>query len=360
MRQGERFRKIFRREKVDRLPVLFFGCWQETEEQWKREGMTDLRDIPGVDPDWEKGVWDCHGLVDIRPLSDKPHVTLEESGDYTVFEDGFGAIVKTTKRGSSIAHTMKHALVPTRESWRHFQTFLATDDPSRYGVNWEQKAESLASDDRIHSFMGGSLYGWLRDWMGVEQISYLMYDDPVLLEEMVAYLTEHYMTLFRPVLQKVEFDLVYFFEDCCGKTGPLFSPEIYKNIFNPYYQRLLRFYKENGVALALIDSDGDVDKLVPSWLESGFDILFPVEVGTWNASPDALRTKYGRSLNMFGGVDKRVIPYGEEAIRQHLLTLKPAVDEGGYIPIPDHRMPPECSYSDFLTYIKVFREVFNS
>lgn len=38
------------------------------------------------------------------------------------------------------------------------------------------------------------------------------------------------------------------------------------------------------------------------------------------------------------GVDKHVFLKGEAAIRRHLLMLKPAVEQGGYLPIPDHRI----------------------
>jgi hypothetical protein len=62
---------------------------------------------------------------------------------------------------------------------------------------------------------------------------------------------------------------------------------------------------------------------------------------------------------MFGGVDKHMIPKGEEAVRVHLLDLKSVADEGGYIPIPDHRIPPSCSLQDFQNYIRIFREIFS-
>ena len=32
---------------------------------------------------------------------------------------------------------------------------------------------------------GGSLYGWLRNWLGFEQISMLIYDDPDWLNEVL-------------------------------------------------------------------------------------------------------------------------------------------------------------------------------
>ena len=358
MNHSERFRAVFNRRKVDRMPVYYFGFWKETADRWLSEGLDDIRRIPGMDPDWEEGMWDCHDLALTKPFGDLPHKVLEDKGDVVVYQNSFGDIVQDSKRGSTIAHTIKHALEPTRESWNNFRRFLDAGDPRRHPAGWEARADSLAGQDRVTGFMGGSLYGWIRGWMGIENISYIMYDDPVLLEEMVSYLADYNMAVFAPVLKRIKFDFVYFFEDCCGKNGPFFSPDIYAKIFDRYYRRLINFYKENGVCLALVDSDGDSEKLIPGWLGSGFDIIFPIEVGTWKASPLALRKKYGSSLNMIGGVDKHVIPQGEAAIRAHLTSLKPAADEGGYIPLPDHRIPPSCSYVDFQTYLQVYREVF--
>jgi hypothetical protein len=149
------------------------------------------------------------------------------------------------------------------------------------------------------------------------------------------------------------------FEDCCFKNGPLISPDIYRQFYHKYYCKLVDFYHLNGVDKVMVDSDGKVDLLIPCWLESGIDIVFPIEVGTWNADPVKLRREFGTDLRMFGGVDKHVIPKGEHAIREHLEPLVPLVQEGGYIPIPDHRIPPDCSLTQFRTYVKVFKEVFN-
>ena len=83
-----------------------------------------------------------------------------------------------------------------------------------------------------------------------------------------------------------------------------------------------------------------------------------MENGEWALSPNEFRKIHGEQLKMMGGVDKHVIAKGEDAIREHLLTLKDLVKQGGFLPIPDHRISPECSYNDFLTYIRVFKEVF--
>lgn len=367
MNHKERFKALFDGQSVDRIPIYFFGTWYETKMRWKKEGLVsadeNLMDygpqIPGMDPDWEQGLWDCHGLAENRPIGDIEVEVIEEADDYIIKRTSVGNVEKESKLGSSISHALEYGLKPTHESWQNYKKFLDPNDKRRRPVGWEKKAEELNAEDRVLAFMGGSLYGWLRNWMGIEAISMLMYDDLELFEEMVSYLTDYQIKIFSPVFDKVKFDFVYFFEDCCGVNGPLFSPKIYNTVLDKYYKKLISFYKEKNVNFTLIDCDGKIDKFIPLWLESGFDIIFPIEVGTWKASPGDLRDKFGRNLKMLGGIDKHVIALGESAIREHLIRLKPEVLMGGFLPIPDHRIPPECSLQQFLIYIKVFNEVFN-
>jgi uroporphyrinogen decarboxylase len=361
MNDRERFRAIFDYQPCDRLPAYFFGTWDETRERWRREGIADgmsAADATGMDADWEEGMWDNHGMVTTRPIAPGAWAVLEETDEYRVTKSPTGAVYKEGRKGSSIPQHIKEALEPTRESWERFKTFLNVDDPARYQPGWEVRALELNSRSRVATFMAGSLYGWPRDWMGVEQISYLAYDDPALFEEIIEHMADFFMALHRPILEKTQFDFAYFFEDCCFNTGPLFSPAIYRQFYDRHYRRMIDFYHKMGVPFVMVDSDGKVDELIPCWLESGFDIVFPIEVGTWHADPVRLRRQFGKSLRMFGGVDKHVIPQGEAAIRRHLEPLVELTAEGGYIPIPDHRIPPDCSLDQFRTYVRVFKEMF--
>jgi len=365
MNDRERFRSIMDYQPCDRLPIYYFGTWDETRERWRREGISDasggmtIAQATGMDADWEEGMWNIHGMVNVEPVTPDKGVVLEETAEYRVIRTGTGAILKEGKRGSSIPEHLEEALKPTRASWERFKTFLNPDDPARYAPGWEQKAQELNGRTRVATFMAGSLYGWPRDWMGVEELSYLAYDDPVLFEEIIGHLAGFFMALLGPILEKTRFDFAYFFEDCCFNTGPLISPAIYRQFYHRHYRRMIDFYHEMGVPFVMVDSDGKVDQLIPCWLESGFDIVFPIEVGTWHADPVKLRNQYGRKLRMLGGVDKHVIPQGEAAIRRHLEPLRNLAAEGGYIPIPDHRIPPDCSLEQFRTYVRVFQEVFS-
>ena len=121
---------------------------------------------------------------------------------------------------------------------------------------------------------------------------------------------------------------------------------------------MISFYKARGVGLSLVDSDGQADLMVPMWLESGFDVVFPVEGGSWEGSVAGLRKKCGNQLCAMGGVDKHVLGHGTEAVKAHLLSLSKEADKGGYLPIPDHRIPPSISYDQMLDYISLFHEIF--
>lgn len=361
MTDRERFRAIMAYDEFDRLPVYYFGLWAETLERWRSEGLAReecVEAATGMDEDWEKGMWGAHGLVRISPIPDRPAQVLQETDSWRIVRTDLGAVHKVSKVGSSIPQHLEEALQPTRESWRRFQRLIDPADLRRQVAGWEKNADKLSQRQRVATFLAGSLYGWPREWLGTEAISFLSYDDPVLYEEIIEYLAWYFTELYKPILSKVRFDFAYFFEDCCFSNGPLFSPETYQRFYHRYYVQMIDFYHRAGVEFVLLDSDGNVDTMIPYWLDSGFDILFPIEIGTWRANPADLRRRYGRRLRMMGGIDKHIITRGPAAVRAHLKPLKAIADEGGFIPIPDHRIPPSCSLVQFRQYVDTFREVF--
>jgi len=85
-------------------------------------------------------------------------------------------------------------------------------------------------------------------------------------------------------------------------------------------------------------------------LEAGIDTLWPLERAS-NVDPLVYRRQFGKSLRLWGGVDKRVLCRGPEAIRAHLAEFIPLIEEGGFIPTVDHTVPPDVSWDDFRYYM---------
>jgi len=134
MNDRERFQAIMDYRPFDRLPAYYFGYWAETLDRWKREGLADAASISaatGMDDDWEAGMWNAHGLVNVDPVSPDPSAVLEETDDYRVVRTELGAVLKEGKRGSSIPLHIQDALQPTREGWARFKRFLDPSDWAR-------------------------------------------------------------------------------------------------------------------------------------------------------------------------------------------------------------------------------------
>ena len=47
-----------------------------------------------------------------------------------------------------------------------------------------------------------------------------------------------------------------------------------------------------------------------------------------------------------------------EEARREIERLKPIVDMGGYIPCPDHRIPPDAKWENVQYYCERFRKTF--
>jgi len=59
-------------------------------------------------------------------------------------------------------------------------------------------------------------------------------------------------------------------------------------------------------------------------------------------------------MAFWGGIDKREIAKGPEAIQQEVMKKIPQlVEKGGYIPTLDHTFPPDISYDNFRYYMEL-------
>ena len=88
---------------------------------------------------------------------------------------------------SSIPHPVRH-LLTDRASWRkYYKPRLDPGSPGRYPSDWDARLPNWRDADRpnVVFLRGGGLYGYLRDWMGLENLSLALYDDPAWFEEMV-------------------------------------------------------------------------------------------------------------------------------------------------------------------------------
>ena len=372
MNYRENVNAILHYQPFEKMPIVSFGYWGETVQKWADEGHITREEADGYcrygdnseadraimkrlgfDFNWNS----CYGgNVGLYPAFDRK--VLEQKADGgQVIRDEQGLIVLVKPGVVSIPAEIGTTLTD-REVWE--KEYLPR-------LQWEAERidtslfESLKDDSQRQLPVGlhcGSLMGYMRNLLGVEELSYLYVDDPELYEEIANTLAGLCYQSVKAILETgAKFDYAHFWEDICYKNGPLVSPDGFRQIIGPHYRKVTNLLKEHGVDIVSVDCDGWIDTLLPIWLENGVNTMFPIEVGTWNASIAPWREKYGKDLRGVGGMNKTVFARDYQAVDQEVERLRPLMELGGYIPCPDHRIAPDAKFENVQYYCEKMKSL---
>jgi len=355
MNDRERFLGTMNYQQVDRAPFKPNGGWPETIERWSREGM----DVPGAPRfQFDRWHWVGHWFFPNPPFERK---VIEDDGRTVVYINHEGILMRELKDQpwSSMPQFVRFP-VETRSDFRTFmRERMRPDLAARIGADWQRQLAALNERDFpfiVISDRWGGFFGPLRNLTGVEKLCMLFYDNPALVEEMMDAIADFIIELMGQILDHTTMDCYGFWEDMGFRTGPLLSPAMARKYMLPRYRRVVDFLRSRGVSLIALDSDGQIDSLIPIWLDAGINILYPFEV---QAGMDvlAVRRKYGRQLRMWGGIDKRAVALGPAAIDAELARVAPLVQEGGYVPDVDHSFPPDVSWANYCYYMENVQKI---
>ncbi len=364
MTPRERFHACMNYEPVDRVPNHEVGVWVQTKQRWRDEGFAaDDRhwDWFVGDPYWDL---DPREYIDVQlemvpPYEEK---VLSREGETEIIQRANGVISKALVTGEAEGMRMSmdeyiNFPVEEPEDFAKLKQRFRADSACRFPAYWEQTLLP-GWRQRQHPLILGrncqvqGFYWRAREWMGTENLSYGWYDEPEMMHDMMEFIMEFTMETTRPILESgVNPDYVFINEDLSMKTGPLLSPQTYAEFIKPRLTKLVEFFKSHGVHWVVIDTDGNPELVLPHFLEAGVDGIWPMERAS-DMDPIALRQKFGRDLRLWGGVDKRELAKDPAAIDAHLESLRPLVEEGGFIPTVDHLVPPDVSLANFQHYMK--------
>jgi len=341
------WRNIMHYGEFDRMPVVYSGPWTETMRRWRREGLgedADVHEYFQAVPNW------FHIGPNVNLYPEFEQETIEETDEYRVVRGGDGVLMKDWKHKSCIPQFIDFTF-KTAADWDLYKRRLQPD-PARI-PDWfdDHLAEAPRSGLPI-GFGTGSLMGWIRNWMGVENMSYLIHDDRDCYAEMIDTISDLVCWAIDQVLPRMTTmpDMGFGWEDICYKSGPMIGPEVFNECVAPGYRKIRGKLEQYGITIFGVDSDGMVEPLIPHWLDAGVNLMFPLEVGTWKARPADLRKKFGRELRMMGGFDKLELEKGRAAIDAELARHVETLAGGGFIIMPDHAITPGVSLDDYKYY----------
>ena len=342
-----------------RTPVIHWDGWQETLKRWQNEGMPRRIDTHV----YFKSVpfWTYIGspvypeYAYLNPLFEER--IIEETDDYVIKRNGSGVMEKSYKGQSSIPHFSDHTF-KSEKDWPKYRERLQPDS-GRISRQVCDAIEKAASTDAAICLPIGSMMGWLRDWMGVEGMTYLMYDSEDCFIDIVNTIADLACWCIEHITEKMNSapDLCFLWEDICGSTGPFVSPRSFRKYIKKAQLRIRAKMREYDIPYLCIDSDGNVEALIEPWIEAGMDLLFPVEVGTWNQRPEMIRKKYGKKLRLIGGFNKIVLEKDKPAIEREFHSHVDLIKEGGFFLMPDHVITPDTPLENYQYYLELVRNL---
>jgi uroporphyrinogen decarboxylase len=361
----ERLRATYTFEPVDHLVRREFYIWPEALERWKGEGMPE--GVPeaalfGFDEPGGSGVWHLGWCEPAFVPAIEPRV-VETHDDYEIVLDNAGRTVQffRGRRHGFMPVYLKHAVACERDWEEDVVPLLAVETPERW-AGFDKELDALAQADAAGRFItqhcvGGYMY--LRALVGPQELCYMLVDAPGLIHRMMEAWLALAEAVTRRVQARVDLDEFFIGEDICYNHGLLISPDMVREFLFPYYQQLLDSIRRRQRRKHLHfhnDTDGNVHEAIDLYRELGMDVMSPFEIASHN-DVLAISRKYP-DLVMLGGIDKRVLAQGADAIDRYLDALiPPMVDRGGYVPTCDHGVPDNVSYADYMHYRRRMMEL---
>jgi len=287
-----------------------------------------------------------------------PNAVVSETKDKKIIMNGDGLLAEVPRDGhSTIPHYTKASIV-TPDDWKRCkEERLRRDDPARkIDVSKLQKQHP---ENRTYPVgVGcGSMIGKIRDMLTFEGLAYACYDYPEMVEDMVETCCVLVEDSLDQILPHFKPDFASGWEDICFKNGPIVSLDFFTKVVVPRYKRIGNRLHKHGIDLWYTDCDGDVRPLIPGFLESGINCLFPFEV-MGGGHPGDLLKEFGKDLRIMGGFDKIQMVKGRKEIKSYMESLVPLVERGGYIPFCDHRCPPDVTPENYLYYLDLKEKMF--
>ena len=371
MNERERYLETVLFGTPDRIPFEPGAPREKTLKRWYAEGLPKNRN-------WFDFLCETVGINLHSPVTPRPQPgvnfqmnpmfeekVLEHKEGHYIVQDWMGNITEisdeydyTYIRSAKDFVTRKWHKFPvtSRDDFEEMEKRYDPDDPSRYPDNFAERVRKMKDRDYVVYVSFAGPFWQLREWCGFEPLCMLFIEDPDFVREMAQFWTNFVSKTMARILDAGVVDSICISEDMAYKGKSMISPAMVRDFLKPAWTRWTAEAKQAGVAVVDMDSDGNIEELIPIWIESGMNVCDPIEAAAGNDIND-YRKIFGRKMAYRQGVDKRCIASGGKVIEEELARISPVVKDGGVIPGCDHGVPFDISWPDFVHYSTLLAEL---
>lgn len=152
-------------------------------------------------------------------------------------------------------------------------------------------------------------------------------------------------------------DVIETGDDYGGGTGPLVSPDCFRRMLKPYRARMNAFIRKKAPHIRIFHHTcGNVRRLIPDLIETGIDILNPVQPVP-GMEPTRLAREFGRDICFHGAVDTIHVMRGStEEVRQAARKLCEDFSGASWIVAPANHLQDDVPAENVVALFEAIRE----
>jgi len=148
--------------------------------------------------------------------------------------------------------------------------------------------------------------------------------------------------------------------DFGSQTSTFCASETFESLYMPYYKEINNWIHKHTSWKTFKHSCGAIESFIPLFIESGFDILNPIQISATGMDPVHLKKEYGKDIVFWGGgIDtQNVLPYGTlEDIRKQVLTQCEILGrDGGFVFNTVHNIQGDVPIENIIAMLKAIKE----
>ena len=324
MTNRERFLAALNGTPTERLPMIeWAGWWDKTISNWETQGFPLNAGRDEGYHFWGLDLHDQHWISPQSPDCPKPA--------------GHGK-----------------GIMETEADYEKLLPFLYQDTSIDRMVEWMKRMKPRhESGESVIWWTFEGFFWYPRTLLGIEPHLYAFYDQPELMHRINQDLLAFNLKALEAAVSVFSPDFMTIAEDMSYNKGPMLSKSRFDEFVAPYYKQLVPELKKYGIRV-LVDTDGDVEPIIPWFAECGIQGVIPLERQS-HVDVARIRQNHPEWL-MIGGYDKTIMHLGEEAMRKEFERLLPTMKKGRYIPAVDHQTPPDVSLENYRIYMRLLAE----
>ena len=306
--------------------------------------------------DYERGSQGAFLLqADFVELEDLDGITVFEDSRVERWLDGRTFVDEWGITWQVAPHNIPYAVGHPIQSERDFERWQPPDPDADFRLASLEQAVSRFKGERAVVFLGHDAFEFSHYLRGMENL--LM--DYALNPEFAQRVAQKVMSYKARVLERaadVGADILCTGDDYAFRTGPIMSPEHFREFVLPYLKQCVDIAKRKGVPF-LKHTDGNLWKIIDDIVGAGIDCLDPIEpiVGM-----DLGRVKelYGTQIALAGNVDcSYLLPRAgtEEVAEAVKETLAKGAADGGFILASSNSIHPSVKPENYKAMVEAGR-----